>query len=65
MNVSLTGVGAFVTLIELGLRLVGVEIPDGVVASALNGIVTFIGAILLIWGQLRRPEVRAFFWKKQ
>jgi hypothetical protein len=60
----MTGIGAFVTLIELGFRLICVEIPDGVVATALNGLATFLGAAALIWGQMRRPEVRSFFWKK-
>lgn len=56
-NISFAGAGTYVLVIETVLRLVGLELPDGSVAAAVNGLVVFLGFVLLIIGQLRRKDL--------
>ncbi len=57
-SISLTGIGGIVTIVELVLRLFGVEAPEGSVLSIANGIVSLVGILTLVYGQLRRPDLK-------
>lgn len=63
MNVSLTGLGAAVLIIEMILKYFGVELGDGVVAGTLDKAITVIATITMALGQARRPEVSWFIFK--
>lgn len=56
-NVSMTGVGGVITIIELALQFFNVQVPAGSVGGAVNGVVAAFGLLWLIWGQLRRPDL--------
>lgn len=58
MPVSKAGIGAIIILLEAGLKFLNVEVPEGSVANAIEGIVGFIGLILLVWGQLDRKDLK-------
>lgn len=55
---SMAGSGLIITLIETILKLTGVEFPDGSVSAGINGIIAFVGLILLVWGQVRRKDLK-------
>ena len=57
-SVSMTGVGAIVTLIEALLRVFEVEIAEGSVSAGVNGLVSFVGLVLMVWGQVRRKDLK-------
>lgn len=63
-SISITGVGGVFTLVELFLRVFGIELPEGSVLAAVNGLITVVGVILLIWGQVRRPDLKWGFLRK-
>lgn len=63
MNVSLTGVGAAVLIIEMVLKQFGVELGEGVVADTVDKVITVVGTILLAYGQWRRRDVLWFIFK--
>ncbi len=56
--ISFAGTGAIITVIEAVLRLLNVDFPEGSVAAAINGAFAFVGFILLIYGQLRRKDLK-------
>ncbi len=65
MNVSLTGVGALlVTVLNLIFPMLGIDVPEESVESAVLGAMNFVGFLLLIYGQWRRPDVSGFVMKK-
>ena len=49
----MTAVGGIITLTELGLKLFNIDLGEGVVAGAINGLVTFLGAVWLVIGHIR------------
>ncbi len=57
-SISLTGIGGIVTIVELVLRLFGVEAPEGSVLAVVNGFVQLVGIGTLIYGQLRRKDLK-------
>lgn len=57
--ISLTGAGAIITIIELALQWLGVDLPQGSVGAAVNGIITVVGVGLLVWRQLARKDLIA------
>lgn len=63
-NISKTGAGLYITLIETVLRLLGVEFPDGSVAEAVNAFVMIIGFLLLIVGQFARKDLKVGLMRK-
>lgn len=63
-DLSMTGVGALITLVELGLKAVNIELPEGTTASLVNGIIAVVGAIFLIIGQVRRKDLKAGLVRK-
>ena len=63
-HMSKNGIGVAVLVIEYALRSLNIEVPGGAVAEAINGLVVFGSFVLLIWNQLDRPNVHAFFFKK-
>mgnify|MGYP001571767529 FL=1 len=63
-STSMVGTGLIIVLIELVLKLFGVELPEGSVAKTVNDLVSGIGGILVIWGQLRRQDLRWGLFRK-
>lgn len=55
----MAGVGSVITLIEAILPFLNVTVNQGEVGEAINGIVSFVGFILLVWGQIRRKDLIA------
>lgn len=55
-NISMTGVGAIITIVELVLKSFGIELPDGALAQGVNGVVTMLGILWLIWGHIRARQ---------
>jgi uncharacterized membrane protein YtjA (UPF0391 family) len=53
----MTGTGLIITLIETVLSLSGIQFETGGVAAAVNGVVVFVGFVLMIWGQVRRKDL--------
>lgn len=60
----MAGVGSIVSVIELALKMLGIEAPEGSVLGAVNGIVAAGGLVLLVWGQLRRKDLFAGLVRK-
>lgn len=56
-NISLAGSGTYVLVIEMVLRLFGVDFTDDSVTGAVNGLIVFIAFVLLVIGQLRRKDL--------
>lgn len=56
-KVSIAGAGLVVLLIEMTLRILNITVPDGSVSDAMNGLITVVGFVLLVWGQLRRKDL--------
>ena len=56
--ISIAGVGAIITVIETALRFIGVDFPEGSVASGINGLVAFGGLVLIVYGQMRRKDLK-------
>jgi hypothetical protein len=61
---SMTGVGALVTIVVTALNLFGIELPEGTVTKVTEAVVTLAGIGLLIWGQVRRADVKYGVFKK-
>ena len=60
----MTGTGLIILIVENLLRLMGIEFPEGSVASAMNGLLAIIGLLAVVWGQLRRKDLKAGFVRK-
>lgn len=59
-SVSMAGTGAIVVVVvELLLKLAGVEVEEGTTLEAVNAVVTAAGYVLLVWGQIRRKDLVA------
>lgn len=63
-QVSMAGVGALITVAVTLLKLFGVELPEGTEAKVTEAIVTIVGIGLLVWGQVRRPDLVAGIFRK-
>jgi uncharacterized membrane protein YfcA len=55
---SITGIGGIITVVFAVLRLFGVDLPDDTAQKAAEAIATIIGIVLLVYGQLRRPDLK-------
>lgn len=56
--VSMTGSGAsIVVLLDVLLPFFGVNLPEGTTAAAVAGAIEFVGWVLLVVGQIRRPDL--------
>lgn len=57
-SISMTGIGGLIVVLEALLKMFGVEIADGSVAAGVNGLVSFIGLVFMVWGQFRRSDLK-------
>lgn len=64
MQPSYTGIGALIVLIQLALQYFNINLADGQIADVVNAIVTVVGALMLVVGQIRRPETSMFVLKR-
>ena len=56
-SVSMTGTGIAITLIEYALSAMNVTFDAGSVSAAVNGLISFVGLLLVVWGQIRRKDL--------
>jgi len=57
-NYSMTGSGAaIVVVLKVILPMFGIDIPEEGIVAFVGAAVTIIGTILLVIGQVRRPEL--------
>lgn len=56
-NVSITGTGVLITLIESAFKSFGFELPDGSIVAGVNGFITFVGLVMVLIGQLSRKDL--------
>lgn len=61
---SFSGVGGYISIIEIGLNLFGLTPPDGSVAAAVNGVISIIALIIWFVGQLNRPDLHLGLFRK-
>lgn len=50
--------GAVLVLLEVVLPIFGVDLPDGTLVATGAAIMTIVGTVLLVIGQLRRPDMK-------
>lgn len=60
----MTGTGLIITVAQVLFAAFGVEYDPESLAAAANGLVTFIGFILVVWGQLRRKDLKFGLFRK-
>lgn len=66
-KVSMTGTGIVVSLAVLVvsfLEAYGVTVTQNEVVEVINGLAGFVGFILVIWGQVRRKDLKAGLLRK-
>lgn len=63
-SISKAGLGQYVLLIEAVLAMFGVNLPDGSVLEALNGLVVFLALVLAIVGQFTRKDLSLGIFRK-
>ena len=65
-TVSMTGTGgAIVVLLQVILPLFGVDLQKFDVPQIVEALTTIVGAVLLIWGQIRRKDMVAGIIRKR
>lgn len=65
MNPSLVGVGAaIVTILNFLFPLLGLEVDRGSTEQSIFGLLNFLGFVTLVWGQIRRKDIKLFIFKK-
>ena len=57
-SVSMAGVGGLITIVIAILKMFGVELPEGAGGQITEAVTTLIGLGLLVWGQLRRTDLK-------
>lgn len=62
---SKTGIGAVITIVFTVLQLLGVELPDGTLATVTEAITALLGIILLIYSQLTRQDLHLGLFRKE
>ena len=58
-----TGV-AIVTILEVLFPIFGIELPEGSIEAGVFGFGAGIGWLLLIWGQVRRRDLKFGIFRK-
>ena len=58
MPFSKAGIGALITIVFVGLKFLGVEVPEGTEIKLVEAVGTIIGVVLLVWGQLDRADLK-------
>ena len=65
MNVSATGIGALVvTILNAVFPLIGFDVPEGGIENFVASATNVIGFGLLLYGQWRRKDTKAFIFKQ-
>lgn len=49
--------GAIVVLLKVILPFFGIDIPEDTIAATVAAVLTLIGTGLLVYGQVRRPDL--------
>jgi len=64
-SISMAGTGAIITLLTTVFKILGWEFPEGTIADGVNGLVAFVGLVLLAWGQFRRSDLYMGLFRKE
>ena len=64
LTFSKGGIGTWVLVIEGVFKLLGIETPEGSVLEALNGAVSVVALLLLVWSTLSRKDLFAGLIRK-
>lgn len=56
-NLSMTGSGIAIALVEYLLTVMNVKFEAGSVASFVNSIIVAVSFIFVVWGQMRRKDL--------
>ena len=57
-KVSMTGTGLAIGLIQIALRAAGVQFEQDSLVAAVDGLVAAVGFVFLVWGQIRRTDLK-------
>ena len=60
----MTGTGVAAYLIVAILQFLGVDVDYGTTVEAIVNLVAFVSFFLIVFGQLRRKDLRWGFWRK-
>jgi len=63
-QVSLTGIGVVIMVVQTVLTLLNVQFAPGSVELAINGLFAFIGFLAIVFGQLRRKDLSFGLFRK-
>lgn len=64
MGISKTAIGAFVSIAVILLNQFGIVFPEGAETSFVEAIVTIVGIVMLVWGQLARKDLVGGVFRK-
>ena len=57
-NFSLAGVGLIISVLSFLAKYFQLDVDDGQITEAVNAGSQFVGFVLLVWGQLRRKDLK-------
>lgn len=57
-NLSMAGTGLIISILAFVLPIFGVNVDQGTVTQFVDNIVKVIGFIMIVWGQMRRPDLK-------
>lgn len=63
-NYSLGGVGMYAFLLATALRLLGVDVEEGVVTEFVVSLLQVIAFVVWVWGQVRRSDLKVGLVRK-
>lgn len=63
-NVSMAGTGLIISALAFLLPIFGVTVDQGTITQFVDNVAQAIGFILLVWGQLRRPDLHFGFIRR-
>lgn len=59
ISVSTTAIGiAIVTVLQVILPLFGLQVPEGSLTQSVQGVITLIGLVVAIVGQIKRKDMK-------
>lgn len=64
-SVSMTATGAIIVILEQVAKLIGLDLPENTIGNMVDALVTLVGSVLLIWGQLRRKDLAGGIFRKK
>lgn len=63
-TVSMTGTGVVIAVITFLFQFFEIEVSNEIITTAVEAVLTLVSFVLLIWGQVRRPDLKAGIVRK-